>query len=85
MEAGMKMSLKMAGLAVALGLAGCGGSDEGRGGLTAEEERQLDNAAAMLEDNVFDTSADSMVANEAELGIEPQPDVNVSQPVDNLQ
>ena len=81
----MRMSLKIATLALVAGLAGCGGSDEGRGGLTAEEERQLDNAAAMLEDNLFDTSADSLVANEAELGIAAQPDVNVSQPVDNLQ
>ena len=40
---------------------------EGRGGLTAEEERQLDNAAAMLDDNMIDVSPDSLVANEAEL------------------
>lgn len=51
----------------ALGLlAGCG-DNEGRGGLTAEEERQLDNAAAMLDDNMIDVSPDSLVANEAEL------------------
>ena len=47
-------------------LAGCG-RDEGSGGLTAEEERQLDNAAQMLDDNMIDVSPDSMVANEAEL------------------
>ena len=47
-------------------LAACG-SDEGRGGLTAEEERQLDNAASMLDDNMIDVSPDSLVANEAEL------------------
>ena len=53
----------LAGLAL---LAGCG-SDEGSGGLTAEEERQLDNAAQMLDDNMIDVSPDSLVANEAEL------------------
>lgn len=87
----MKKSLTFAGLAVAMALGGCGDGAENRGGLTAEEERQLDNAAAMLEDNVFDVSADSLVANAAELeGTTPLvgndsdtavPDVNVSQPV----
>ena len=33
----------------------------------SEDERMIRDAAAMLEDNVFDTSADSLVANEAEL------------------
>ena len=50
----------------ALGLAGCG-DREGSGGLSAEEERQLDNAAAMLDENTIDVSPDSLVANEAEL------------------
>ena len=55
------------GLAAAAALlAGCG-SDEGRGGLTAEEERQLDEAAKMLDDNMIDVSPDSLVANEAEV------------------
>lgn len=63
----MRMSLTFAGLAMAMALGGCGDGAENRGGLTAEEERQLDNAAAMLEDNVFDASADSLVANAAEL------------------
>ena len=62
----MKTALRIAGLAAAIALGGCGGAEE-RGGLSAEEERQLDNAAAMLDDNVFDVSPDSMVANEAEL------------------
>jgi hypothetical protein len=53
-------------LAAAALLAACG-DNEGRGGLTAEEERQLDNAAAMLDDNLIDVSPDSLVANEAEL------------------
>lgn len=60
-----KTALGIGGLALALVLAGCG--SENQGGLTSEEERQLDNAAAMLEDNVFDTSADSLVADETAL------------------
>ena len=53
-------------------LAGCAllaacGQEEGRGGLTAEEERQLDEAARMLDDNMIDVSPDSLVANQAEL------------------
>ena len=64
----MRLGIKFAGVAMILSLAACGGLEEGRGGLTAEEERRLDNAAAMLDENsVFDTSADSMVMNEAEL------------------
>jgi hypothetical protein len=60
-----KTTLGTASIALALGLAGCGG--EKQGGLTSEEERQLDNAAAMLEDNVFDTSADSLVGDGTEI------------------
>jgi len=52
--------------AAAAALAGCG-DDENRGALTAEEERLLDDAASMLDDNVIDASPDSLVANEAEL------------------
>ncbi len=61
----MKARMTMA-LAAAALLAACG-DNEGRGGLTAEEERQLDNAAAMLDDNLIDVSPDSLIANEAEL------------------
>ena len=60
----MKNSLMTALLAAGL-VAACGG--EGSGGLTAEEERQLDEAAKMLEDNMIDVSPDSLVANEAEI------------------
>ena len=48
-------------------LAGCGGGDQGAGGVTPAEERALDNAAAMLDSNNIDVSADSMVANEADV------------------
>ncbi len=61
----MKTNMALAAAGLALALAGCGA--EPQGGLTTEEERQLDNAAAMLEDNVFDTSADSLVADETAL------------------
>ena len=54
-------------LAAAAALLAACGSDEGRGGLTAEEERQLDEAAKMLDDNMIDVSPDSLVANEAEV------------------
>ena len=63
----MKMQLKLVGLALAIALGSCGGGEEGRGGLSAEEERQLDNAAAMLDDNTFLIESDSMVANESDL------------------
>jgi hypothetical protein len=49
-------------LAVTLG--SCGGGEERRGGLSADEERRLDNAAKMLDDNmVFDASPEAL--NEA--------------------
>lgn len=57
---------RLAAVTVLVLLAACG-DNEGRGGLTAEEERQLDNAAGMLDDNMIDVSPDSLVANEAEL------------------
>jgi hypothetical protein len=65
MKTGLTLSALNSLAALSL-LAACG-SDEGRGGLTAEEERQLDNAASMLDDNMIDVSPDSLVANEAEL------------------
>lgn len=66
----MKTRLAFAGLAALLALAACNRAP-GAGGLSAEDERQLDNAAAMLDDNtIFDTSPDSLVANEAEIEAE---------------
>jgi len=53
-------------------LAGCG-REAGPGGVSAEEERQLDNAASMLDaqDNIA-VPEDSLVANEAEIVAEEQ-------------
>lgn len=66
-------------------LAACG-SEEGKGGLTAEEERQLDNAARMLDDNMIDVSPDSLVANEAELEAMEAPEGSgADDAVDNVQ
>jgi len=62
----MRKILMVGGLALAMSLAGCGGNEE-RGGLSAEEEKQLDNAAAMLDENTLTVPDDSLVANEAEL------------------
>jgi hypothetical protein len=56
--------------AALLALAACGRNADRGGGLSEDEERQLDNAAAMLDDNVFDVSPDSMTANEAEVAAE---------------
>lgn len=65
----MKTRLAFAALA-ALALAACS-SRPAAGGLTAEDERELDNASAMLDDKaVFDVSPDSLVANEAEIAAE---------------
>ena len=66
----MKTRLALAGLAALLALAGCG-RQSGAGGLSADEERQLDNAAAMLDDNaVFDASPDSLSPTKAEIAAE---------------
>ena len=63
----MRRSLSLAAATLAIALGGCGGNEE-RGGLSAEEEKQLDNAAAMLDDNsMLAVPDDSLVANEAEL------------------
>ena len=61
----MNTRLAFAALAALVALAACN-RQPAAGGLSPEEERQLDNAAAMLDDNnVFDASPDSLVANEA--------------------
>ena len=84
----MRLGIRLAGLAMIMSLAACGGPEEGRGGLTAEEERRLDNAQAMLDENsVFDTSPDSLTINEAELqAIDAPPAGNATiQPPANQQ
>ena len=62
----MTIRTKWAALAALALLAACG-RQEGRGGLTADEERQLDDAAKMLDDNMIDVSGDSLADNEAQL------------------
>ena len=53
-------------LATALvALTACG--DEPSGELSEAEQQKLNEVAEMLDDNVFDASPDSLVANEAEL------------------
>ncbi|MGQ0558561.1 MAG: hypothetical protein ACT4OE_03095 [Sphingosinicella sp.] len=59
-----RLTLGMVGLSLALG--GCD-NNAGRGGLSAEEERQLDNAAKMLDENMIDASPDSLTLDESEL------------------
>jgi hypothetical protein len=65
----MRNMINLAGIAAAaLALAACGGPEKGAGGLSADEERQLDNAAAMLDDsNNLVLSDDSMTANESDV------------------
>jgi long-subunit fatty acid transport protein len=59
------MKSALAPLALLLALAACH-SQPTAGGLTAEEERELDNAAAMLDQqNIFDASPDGVASNEA--------------------
>ena len=62
----MMIRTKWAAIAALALLAACG-RHEGRGGLTADEERQLDDAAKMLDDNMIDVSGDSLADNEAQL------------------
>jgi hypothetical protein len=53
--------------AAAITLAACGGGEGD--GPTAEENRELNNAAAMLDENVTtDASADSLTVEEAPVG-----------------
>jgi hypothetical protein len=60
------MKIRFAALAVLLALAGCH-SQPTAGGLSPDDERELDNAAAMLDQqNIFDTSPDSFGVNGAE-------------------
>jgi hypothetical protein len=61
------MKTALPSLFLLLALAACH-SQPTAGGLTADEERALDNAAAMLDQqNIFDTSPDGLGANAAEV------------------
>ena len=60
----MRHSAGLAVAAVLLALGACGGQEEGAGGVTQEESRELNEAAEML-----DASPDSLAVTEgAELG-----------------
>jgi hypothetical protein len=60
------MRIRFAAFAALLALAGCH-SQPTAGGLTPEDERELDNAAAMIEQqNVF-AAPDGLAANEGEI------------------
>jgi hypothetical protein len=48
---------------LALALAACGRGNQAAGGLSPDEERQLDNAAAMLDENNLVVADDSMALN----------------------
>ncbi|MDQ4088459.1 MAG: hypothetical protein M3177_10700 [Pseudomonadota bacterium] len=78
------MRMGSAALAACALLAACG--EESRGGLSAAEERQLDNAARMLDENMIDVSPDSLVANEAELeAMETEGNIQTDSPAGNAQ
>ncbi len=55
----MKNSIGLVIVAAVLALGACGGNSEGEGGVTAEESKQLNEAAEML-----DASPDSLVAGD---------------------
>jgi len=64
------MKIALAPLAALLALAACS-SQPTAGGLTADDERELSNAAAMLDQqNIFATSPDDLAANEAAAPVE---------------
>ncbi len=74
----------LAALAACALLAACG--EESRGGLSAAEERQLDNAGKMLDENMVDVSPDSLVANETELeAMETEGNALTDSPAGNAQ
>jgi hypothetical protein len=81
----MTKRLAFLALAACAALAGCG-SDAGSGELSAEDERRLDNAAAMLDDNMVDVSPDSLTANVEELeALEEGAEPPIANAVENEQ
>jgi hypothetical protein len=65
-----KSRLALAALAALLALAACS-RQPAAGGLSQQDESDLDNAAGLNDNgNFFDASPDSLVANEAEIAAE---------------
>ena len=62
------MTFRLAAFAALLALAGCH-SQPTAGGLTPEEERELDNAAAMIDQQNIFTEPDGVAANEADAAV----------------
>lgn len=63
-------------------LSGCSRDPETKDGLTARQQSQLDNAAAMLGDQEIDTSPDSLVPEEANvIAGETVPRANAAAPL----
>jgi hypothetical protein len=62
----MRKFALFAGLA-ALALTTACHRQEGRGGLSADDDQRLDNAATMLDSNVIDTSPDDLTVNASDL------------------
>jgi hypothetical protein len=60
------MKIRFAAFAALLALAGCH-SQPTAGGVTPEDERELDNAAAMVEQQNLFAAPDGLAANEAEV------------------
>jgi hypothetical protein len=61
------MVLRLATFAALIALAACH-SQPTAGGLTPDEERELDNAAAMIDQqNIFEVAPDGLSANEADV------------------
>lgn len=70
----MRQALTFAALAGSILTAACGSGEETKDGLSAKERSDLDNAAAMLDNQIYDTSPDSLVLDENALDPALPPD-----------
>jgi hypothetical protein len=76
----MKPATKIVIAAVGLAMLGACGGGEGEGGVTAEESRQLNEAAEMLDASPDSLTAgnDAMLGEEAETAPAPAEDANIA-------